>query len=305
MKTVKRIVLLIVLFINIVPAKAPDKEVSSKDSTILTGEYLGQKPPGDSLEIFARGILPSSNYHTTPVFTPDGKEVYYKMQGRNTISMMKMENGVWSATSEIRLSSKLNDFRDPCISPDGKKIFFLSKRKLSYQKEEKENIWFAERKSDGWGEPQPLGEELNSHELHWQVSVASNGNLYFTSRNTGVEDIYCSKFINGKYQKPDRLNNMINLDSLSETTPFIAPDESYLIFSRDKGGMQQLYVCFRSKDGNWDLPVEIERINYGLCPQVSPDGKYFFFMSWYKGDCVIFWTSAKIIDVLKQKSLND
>lgn len=217
--------------------------------------------------------------------------------------MMKMENGVWSAPSEIRLSSKLDDFRDPCISPDGKKIFFLSKGKLSYQKEEKENIWFAERKSDGWGEPQPLDEEINSHELHWQVSVASNGNLYFTSRNSGVEDIYCSKFINGKYQTPDRLDNLINLENFSETTPFIAPDESYLIFSRNKDGMLQPFICFLNKDGSLGSPMEIEQINYCLCPQVSLDGKYFFFMSWYKGDCVIFWTSAKIIEELKPKEL--
>jgi Tol biopolymer transport system component len=213
--------------------------------------------------------------------------------------MMKMENGVWSAPVEIMLSSKINDFRDPCISPDGNKIFFLSKGKLPYQKEEKENIWFAERKSGGWGEPQPLGEEINSHEMHWQVSVASNGNLYFTSRNSGVEDIYCSKYINGKYQKPVRLGNMINLENVSETTPFVAPDESCLIFSRDKNGAQQPLICFRGKDGNWSAAREIEQIKYCLCPQVSPDGKYFFFMSWYNGDCVILWISAKIINDLK------
>lgn len=267
----------------------------------FTGPYLGQKPPGDKLEIFAQIIPPSSSYHTTPVFTPDGKEVYWKTQGRKTFSMMKMENGVWSTPSEVRLSSKSNYMCDPCISPDGKKIFFLSIERLPYQKEEKENIWFAERKSDGWGEPQPLGEEINSHELHWQVSVASNGNLYFTSRHTGVEDICCSKFINGKYQKPDRLNSMINQDSLSETTPYIAPDESYLIFAREKGRMRPPYICFRSKEGNWGSPRVIEQINYGLCPQVSLDGKYFFYMSRYKGESVIFWTSAKFIEDLRPK----
>lgn len=274
---------------------------SEEEFPVLKGPYLGQKPPSLTPVVFAQGILPSSDYHTTPVFTPDGKEVYWKMQGRNKIFMMKMENGVWSAPTEIALSSKLNDFRDPCISPDGKKIFFLSKGKLSYQKEEKENIWFAERRPEGWSEPQPLGEEINLHELHWQVSVASNGNLYFTSRNTGVEDIYCSKFINGKYQKPFRLGNMINLEDVSETTPYIAPDESYLIFSRDKKGMLQPLICFSGEDGDWSSAIEIEEIKYGLCPQVSLDGKYFFFMSWYNGNCVIMWVSAKIIEDLRPK----
>lgn len=46
MKTKNRILLLIVLFINIVPANAQDKEIYSKDTMILKGEYFGQKPRG-------------------------------------------------------------------------------------------------------------------------------------------------------------------------------------------------------------------------------------------------------------------
>jgi Tol biopolymer transport system component len=289
------------MLINFVLTFVFSVNAQQKDFPKLSGPYLGQISSGDEFEIFARGILPSSNYHTTPVFSPDGKEVYWKMQGNNTISMMKIENGVWTPPAEITLSSKLDDFRDPCISPDGKKIFFLSKGKLPHQQKDKENIWFAERISGGWGEPQPLGEEINSHELHWQVSVASNGNLYFTSRNTGVGDIYCARYINDKYQKPERLGNMINMENLSETTPFIAPDESYLIFSRNKNETQQPYICFRGKDGIWGLPKEIEQIKYCLCPQVSPDGKYFFFMSWYNGECVIYWVSASIIEELESE----
>src|SRR4030043_1843338 len=87
----------------------------------LTGPYLGQKPPGMTPEPFASGIIPSTRYHTTPVFTPDGTEVYWKMQGFKTICMMKSENGIWTAPREISLSSKLDGFRDPAFSPVGKK----------------------------------------------------------------------------------------------------------------------------------------------------------------------------------------
>jgi len=302
MKTLTKTALMLILLLAFTITLSAQK--SEMLFPKLTGPYLGQKPPGLKPEIFARGILPSSKYHTTPVFTPDGKEVYWKMQGRKTISMMKMENGVWSTPSEIKLSLKLNDFRDPCISPDGKKIFFLSIGKLPYQKEEKENIWFAERKSDGWGEPQPLGEEINSHELHWQVSVASNGNLYFTSRNSGIEDIYCSRYIKGEYQTPERLSGNINTDKMCETTPYIDPDEKYLIFFRwdfYQEGKKNLYISFRNKDGSWCTAKNIIN-NYGVSPQVSHDKKYLFYLGPENG---VYWVSASIIENLLKEALKE
>ncbi len=217
------------------------------------------------------------------------------MLGAETISMMKLENDSWTKPLEITLSSKLNDFRDPSITPDGKKMFFLSKGKLPYQSKEKENIWYVEKLYEGWSEPQPLNEEINSHELHWQVSVASNGNLYFTSRDSnGFEDIYNSRFRENKYGKPEKLSKMINTTKLNETTPFISPDEKYLIFSRWK---------LRDEEGNWKKARKIEKIDYGLCPQVSIDQKYFFFMGMIDEKIKIMWAEAKIIEDLKPEHL--
>jgi len=282
--------------------------LSGQKSTfpVLKGEYLGQKPPGMTPELFAPDILPSLTFHTTPVFTPDGKEVYWKILGTKTISMMKQENNVWAIPEEITLSSRLNDFRDPVLSPDGKKMFFLSKGKLSHQQEEKENIWFVERTGEGWSEPEPLNEGINSHILHWQVSVASNGNLYFMSRDRdGLEDLYFSKYINGTYQNPEKLSNAINTEKFCETTPFISPNDDYLIFSRwdlsDEKGLMQLYISFYMEDGTWGHAQKIENINYGVCPQVSADNKYFFFMGMLNVEIKIMWTDAKIIEDLRPK----
>lgn len=279
----------------------PAISAQQRDSPKLTGPYLGQKPPGMTPEPFASGIIPSTRYHTTPVFTPDGTEVYWKMQGIKTICMMKSENGIWSEPREISLSSKLDDFRDPAIAPDGNKMFFLSKGKFTYQSEAKENIWFVERTKNGWSEPQPLNREINSHALHWQVSVASNGNLYFTSRNSGIEDIYCSKYIEGNYQMPEKLNGYVNTEKLCETTPYISPDERYIIFSRwdyyaqDEG--MHLYISFRDYGGSWKVShkLNIE----GRCPQVSLDKKYLFYLD--SSESLPFWVSAKIIEELRPK----
>jgi Tol biopolymer transport system component len=166
----------------------------------------------------------------------------------------------------------------------------------------KENIWFVDRTATGWGEPRPVSEEVNAHELHWQISVNKNGDLYFTSRNTGCEDIYFSRYVDEQYVKPERLNDAVNTDDLCETTPYIAPDGSYLIFSRwslkNSDEPMRLYISFAGKDGGWTEAVLIKQIWYGLCPVVSPDGQYLFYLSSPQS---VSWMSANFIDELRSK----
>ena len=84
--------------------------------------------------------------------------------------------------------------------------------------------------------------------------------------------------------------------------PFIAPDESYLIFDSNRpGGFGEtdLYVCFRDSRGNWSEAVNLgETINssegIGLA-MISPDGKYLFYT--YRND--IYWVDANIIETLR------
>jgi Tol biopolymer transport system component len=94
-------------------------------------------------------------------------------------------------------------------------------------------------------------------------------------------------------------------------TPFIAPDESYLIFCSTRGlpasDQGDLYISFRQPDGNWTEPVSLgEPINSkGLdrFPAVSPDGKYLFFTQRTRDhDEDVFWVSTNIIERLREAS---
>jgi len=98
-----------------------------------------------------------------------------------------------------------------------------------------------------------------------------------------------------------------------EYCPFIAPDESFLIFSRDCrrfdsegktiGGDKKLMISYRNSDGTW-----LEAIDMGPLfantrfPSVSPDGKYLFFTKFTEGSREDFyWVDAKIIKALMPK----
>ncbi|HUV29635.1 MAG TPA: hypothetical protein VMY05_09770, partial [Acidobacteriota bacterium] len=52
---------------------APCINAQQDDFPVLTGPYLGQKPPGLKPQVFAQGLL-DPNLHGCPVFTPDGME---------------------------------------------------------------------------------------------------------------------------------------------------------------------------------------------------------------------------------------
>ncbi len=276
-------------------APAPTVATPPANSTGLSGPYLGQQAPGASPVRFAAAFI-KGELHTPPVFMPDGSELYWSQELK--IYRMRLKDGYWTRPESVAFSASITDYRDPSISLSGDKLFFLTRGTLpNSQLPEKQNLWFVERVGDGWGEPQPLGEEVNVMKLHWLVSVAANGNLYYGTIYDGVEDIYRSRYVDGQYIQAERLTAPINTDQM-DVTPFIAPDESYLLFARLKDGTStpRLYISYVDQNGEWGEPIMIDAVPYGLCPVVSPDGKYLFFLS---SSSSVSWMSADFIEEMR------
>ena len=97
--------------------------------------------------------------------------------------------------------------------------------------------------------------------------------------------IYRAEFIDGEYTKPELLPPGINaVEGVLNWTPFIAPDESYLLFCSTRFNARQgLFIAFRLPDGTWTEAYNLgETINTerGVrFPTLSPDGKFLFFYS--------------------------
>ena len=91
--------------------------------------------------------------------------------------------------------------------------------------------------------------------------------------------------------------------------PFIAPDESYLIWDAEKEGgygESDLYISYRKKDGSWGAAVNLgSEINSEFDDafgSVTPDGKYlFFYRGVSPGNLDIYWVDAQFIDKLRPK----
>lgn len=254
-------------------------------------KYFAQKPPGIIPEIFAPNIISTGNYERALVFSPDYKELYFQMRGRNYDTyLIHMENSgnTWSKP-EMAFFSGTTGYNDdyPFFSPDGDKLFFNSNRPIETNGElqKRADIWYLKKKDDNWGEPIHLPYPVNSDEYESTPSIALNGNLYFESNRdseTGDWGIFMSKFEQGEYQQPVKLPAPIDSDKY-EGHVFIAPDESYILFDSnrdDSYGDLDIYVSFNI-DGKWseviNLGDKINTYSHEVAPYVSPDGKYFFF----------------------------
>ena len=263
------------------------------DFPVLKGPYLGQQPPGMTAEIFASDIISTAHAEKSGFFSPDGKEFYFFVLGEATsfIAFMRLEEKGWTRPQLAPFSGRYDG--EFSLSPDGNALYFTSNRPLagSGKPEYFYNLWVVTRTNAGWSEPSSLDSPINSQDpdlFPHSPSVTSDGTLYFylrTKDEQGDWDIYSSRFVEGRYTRPERLPDEINSDQW-EFDPFIAPDESYLIFcSRVPGGYgaSDLYISFRKGDGSWtkalNLGDEVNSIRWEFCPCMTSDGKYLFFAS--------------------------
>ena len=255
-----------------------------------TSSYcLGENLPSTTVTRFAPGIFTEA-LHAPPIFSPDGDEVYWKlMSGAQNILYMELENGSWSNPAPVPFG--FNEGSDsPFISSDGSKLFFLSAHDGVYG----EVIYVVEKNNGDWGNPRSLGNQINQFGPHWGTSVADNQNLYFGANG----DIYYSEFVNGTYTVAQKLGPVLNTDTY-ESSPFIAPDESYLIFGR-ANPRSDLFICIKNNDGSWGDPTNMEELNttaaHEMYANVSPDGRFIMFLSGRTGILLPYWVDASIID---------
>lgn len=288
---------------------------SSPGFTDLQGDYLGQPLPGKKPVVFAPGVISvdSTIEHGSPTFSPDGNEVFWQSNLRHTDKeteifgmTMRRIDGKWT-TPEISPYDS-----GPFFSLDGKRLYFIP-----FVKGDGEGPYYVEKQGDRWSEPtcMDLIKQFPEVKYAYGLSFTHSGTLYFFGHAEGLGSrndfgIYRSEFINGAYVKPELLPPDINAaEGVLNWTPFIAPDESYLIFSSNRLASQQdLFVCFRKPDGSWtealNLGTTINTSRGERFPMVSPDGKYLFFARWVaSGNEDVFWVSSKIIDDLKKEAL--
>jgi dipeptidyl aminopeptidase/acylaminoacyl peptidase len=277
----------------------------------LANDYLGQAPPGQIPVVFARGTVSSDDLeHNAPAFSPDGNEVFWCVTpgakgSPKVIKTMRREGGVWSAPAVAPFSGEFGDC-EPVFSADGRRIYFDSERPTP-SGIKGDGPWFVEKQESRWSEPKCLGIVARFPELRFALmpAIARNGALYFVAYAAGpLNDfgIYRAELVNGEYVKPQLLPRSINLPPFLNWTPYVAPDESYLLFSSNRRSPDtdagDLFLSRRQTDGGWSDPVSLgEPVNSDRqerFPAISPEGKYLFFTRPTPGHSQdVYWVRAE------------
>ena len=242
--------------------------------------------------LFGEGVFTTGDYDFFVALTPDQKTAYFCRASADfswwTILETRWRDGKWSAPVMAPFSGRWSD-ADPHVTPDGQRLVFISNRPVTGDSAKAScDLWVVERAGAGWSEPRPLAPEICTDVTEWSPSIAANGNLYFGAvreGGRGANDLWMSRLEGGRYAAPVNLGDSINT-RFGEVEPWIAPDESYLVFSGggrpgSLGGFD-LYISFR-KDGVWSaarpLGHGINSPATDFNPSVSPDGRTFYFTS--------------------------
>ena len=274
--------------------------------------YFGQESPGKEAQIFAPGIISvNTRFDQQSTYTPDGAEFCFSVTNSawnsSRIWYTKFENGEWSKPKAAPFINSQGC--DPFFSPDGNYLFYL--------RFEDVGVLYRFENVDGeWKNATRLDSSITS-EPSCSLSSTNNGTLYFCSDQpeaNGGTGIYKSVLENGEYHSIEKVASPIN--DYVDTEPFIAPDESYLIFSSSKRpggcGQDDLYISFNTETG-WTEPINLgQDINSNeleFTPYVSPDNQYLFFTrrkAWgTTSPSNVYWADASFIDSLKSVVTTD
>lgn len=143
--------------------------------------------------------------------------------------------------------------------------------------------------------------------------TASNAGTYVFDDYKSGGVIRVSRVVDGKRQAPELMGAEINVGEWT-AHPFIAPDESYLIWDSEREGgfgASDLYISFRQTDGSWgpaiNMGPEVNSEKSDFYASVTPDGKYILFDRTMDGEAGnrnvdIYWVDAGIIERLKRKA---
>jgi Tol biopolymer transport system component len=236
--------------------------------------------PNTQPKLFLQEGVSTPNNESVSTFTPDGNTVY--LADGQTICFSKKISGKWIKPTVAPFSGKWKDW-DPALSPDGKRLVFVSNRPTDTaadqtKPQKNHHLWYVDHLSgDNWTQPKHFDAPVNILGCNdYGPSVSSSGTICFCSRGRDGHKgmgAYYAKWLGDHYDKP----KLLALDGDNEIyDPFIAPDEHYLIFVSNG----EFYISYR-KGNEWSkgqkLGSQVNNGNGNSDPYISPDGKMLYY----------------------------
>lgn len=200
----------------------------------------------------------STQYYEGPItFSKDGNTVYFtrsmditkkrgnSLRGDSVLGIFSAQYiyGEWTNIKQFPYSRLNNNTAYPCLSEDGRQLFFCSTDTRGYGKYD---IYVSELVNGQPRNPVNLGPKINTPENDGYPFLHKSGRLYFSSRGHGGKgglDIFYTERVNGEWQDPIALPdpfNTVNDDFglvFNETA-----DTAY--FCSTRGNSMDIYMAY-------------------------------------------------------------
>src|SRR5690606_5572866 len=193
-------------------------EVSVKDNE-------GKKEYG-SPDVINASKINTNHHEATIAITNDGKTMYftrdnvtkrnkldYDRKGTTHLKLYKatLEGDSWENIEELPFNDNTYSSGNPALSPDNKKLYFVSDREGGLGQTD---IYEVEISEDGnYSEPKNLGPKVNTEGREMFPFVAKDSTFYFSSDgflNLGLLDIYKSNILKDENAEPENLGAPYN-----------------------------------------------------------------------------------------------
>ncbi len=238
--------------------------------TDLNPQFVSAALRKDSLDLFPAIVF--EKLQAMPIagpfcFSPDGGTFYFTSIVSNeelkvkspvpfyryqiyTLTMSTMNN-VQPDIRKFKYNSPDYDFMHPCLSRDGKKLYFVSNKKGSAGGKD---IFVCENQNGNWGPPVNVGTEVNGPGNEVYPSVGEDGTLYFSSDNRpglgGLDIFYARPSTSKEHLFEEAQNAGANFNSRFDdfgVLPLKGGSRGYLSSNRKNNTDDDIYYFIQDK----------------------------------------------------------
>ncbi|MEL0455115.1 OmpA family protein [Flavobacteriaceae bacterium SZ-1-7] len=195
----------------------------------------------------------TNSHESSAVFTKDGKTMYFNRTNTTRtktdeeriahIKIYKAElvDSVWTNVTALPFTSDSYSTEHPALSKDGKTLYFASDMPGTFGSFD---IYRVAINEDGtYGEPENLGETINTKHREQFPFISEFNTLYFSSighEGFGGLDVFRSNMVNGGFDKPVNLGSSIN-SNLDDFAYVVREKDNMGFVSSNRTGYDRIF----------------------------------------------------------------